>query len=124
MYRSLKTVIVLWLLLAVSCLTGEPTKITISTIVVNPDHHDGVKVEVVWNVYNLKVQVSRCGNHYYTFTPADEKAELRVFTFGHPCIDNGDRVKVIGIYQKVKRVGRYRFYNEIDASVGSVTLVS
>lgn len=81
-------------------------------------------MEIVGKVYRLKAKVSRRGNPYYSFTLADEKAELRVFTFGRPGIDNDDRVKVIGIYHKVKRVGRYRFYNEIDASVVSVTLVS
>jgi hypothetical protein len=50
----------------------------------------------------------------------DDGKSLLIFSLGTLSINGMDLVKVIGSYQKIKNVGRYTFYNEIDASGGSV----
>ncbi len=39
-----------------------------------------------------------------------------MFSFGTLSIKEGDKVKVTGRYEVEKRVGRYTFYDEIDAT--------
>jgi hypothetical protein len=51
----------------------------------------------------------------------DGRAEIKVFTFGHPDVQDGVRVEVTGRFLQENHVGPYTFYNEIDASSGSVT---
>ncbi len=41
---------------------------------------------------------------------------LNVYALGHVQVKEGQAVKVTGIYQRVKRVGKYTFHNEIDAA--------
>jgi hypothetical protein len=45
---------------------------------------------------------------------------VNVFTWGHPHLDDGQRLKVNGTFEAVKHVGRYTFHNEIDADEGSL----
>jgi hypothetical protein len=40
---------------------------------------------------------------------------INILIWGHSKIKEGRKVKVLGIYQKVKKMGRYTFYNEIEA---------
>jgi hypothetical protein len=40
---------------------------------------------------------------------------VSVFTWGPPVLSNGDRVEVEGVFQQVTHVGRYTFYNEVEA---------
>jgi hypothetical protein len=42
-------------------------------------------------------------------------ASVPHFIWGHSKIKEGQKAKVLGIYQKVKKMGRYTFYNEIEA---------
>ncbi|QLH52795.1 MAG: hypothetical protein CH6_0127 [Candidatus Kapaibacterium sp.] len=97
------------------------TKTTVESILENPDNYDGELVEVVGKVENFKSKVSKRGNAYITFDLRGESASITVFSFGRFNLSNGDRVKVVGYFQKEKNVGRYTFYNEIDATDGSIT---
>jgi DNA/RNA endonuclease YhcR with UshA esterase domain len=60
---------------------------------------------------------SRAGNPYITLRVQDsDGSSVKVFMFGHPEIKEGDRVEVTGVFEQVKRVRNYTFYNEIDAT--------
>jgi hypothetical protein len=66
----------------------------------------------------VKHKVSKRGNPYTIFALSDGTSAIKIFTFGTPEINRGDKVKVKGVFYKVKYVGRYTFYNEIDATDG------
>jgi hypothetical protein len=59
-------------------------------------------------------------NAFTTFKLEGDGKILSVFSYGTLSINGGDSVRVIGRYQKMKKVGPYTFSNEIDASRGSV----
>lgn len=101
---------------------AQAIKTSVSEILSNPDKYDGKMVQVDGKVYSLKFKTSKRGNPYYTFSIRGISNDaLRVFSFGSPSVKNADSVTVRGVYQKVKHVPtRYTFYNEIDASGGSV----
>jgi RecJ-like exonuclease len=94
--------------------------LTVSEIINNPDKYHLKTVQVKGEVLDVKHKVSKRGNPYTVFVLSDGKKSLNVFTFGTPEINVGDKVKVEGIFYKVKYVGRYTFYNEIDASKGLI----
>jgi RecJ-like exonuclease len=94
--------------------------LTVSEIINNPDKYHLKTVQVKGEVLDVKHKVSKRGNEYTVFVLSDGKKSLNVFTFRTPEINVGDKVKVEGIFYKVKYVGRYTFYNEIDASKGLI----
>lgn len=104
-----------------SILFASSQKTTIKEILNNPDKYDQKIVDVEGKVINLKLKTSRKGNKYATFSLMDEEHNtLKVFIWGHKeikeeGIKNEDKVEVVGTFQKVKYVGKYRFYNEIEA---------
>ncbi len=81
----------------------------------NSEQYDGQAVSVVGTIQNYRERVSRAGNAYTTFRLEAEGVSVNVFIWGHQGLSNGQKVRVQGIYQRVKRVGRYTFYNEIEA---------
>jgi len=92
--------------------------VTISEILSDPDKYHLKTVLVKGEVLAVKHKVSRRGNPYTIFALSDGTSAIKIFTFGTPEINRGDRVKVKGIFYKVRYVGRYTFYNEIDATDG------
>jgi|SRR5262245_15538122 len=90
-------------------------EVDIGSIVGNPAQFDGKSVTVRGTASAVKETVSRAGNPYATFQVQDKTGGIKIFTFGHPGIKTGDCVEAKGVYQQVKRVGRYTFYNEIEA---------
>lgn len=95
--------------------------VSIKKILKNPDEYHGKFVIVEGEVENLSLKTSKKGNHYTTFSLRDKEGNLlKVFIWGHEKIKNqdiknGDKVEVSGIFYKVKYVGKYKFYNEIEA---------
>ena len=85
-------------------------------ILANPDRYDGQPVTIRGTVKNLRETVSRRGNAYYTFDLDDETRAIKVFSFGNASCKAGAPATVEGTYQKVKRQGRYTFYNEVEAA--------
>jgi len=86
-----------------------------SDILANPDRFDGQPVTIRGTVTNLQERVSRAGNPYYTLDLSDGKQAIRVFSFGTaPC--RADAATVEGSFAKIKRQGRYTFYNEVTAT--------
>jgi hypothetical protein len=94
--------------------------VSISDILSNPEKYDGKYVQVTGKCANIHYKVSKKGNSYTVFELVDSGGSIKVFSFNHIGISEGDRVMVNGIYQRVKRVGPYTFYNEIDASGGEI----
>jgi len=94
--------------------------LTISEIINNPDRYHLKTVTVKGDVLDVKHKISRKGNEYTVFVLSDGSARIKVFTFGSSQINVGDKVKVEGVFYKVKYVGRYTFYNEIDATNGLI----
>ncbi|MCC6025502.1 MAG: hypothetical protein LM575_00850 [Caldimicrobium sp.] len=92
--------------------------VTISEILSNPDKYHLKTVVVKGEVLDVKHKVSKKGNPYTVFALSDGTSAIKIFTFGTPEINRGDKVKVKGIFYKVRYVGRYTFYNEIDATDG------
>ncbi|MGC9000776.1 hypothetical protein [Caldisericum sp.] len=91
-------------------------KVEISEIKANPDRYHNQYVSVEGYVENVKQKVSKRGNPYTTFLITDKKGNsLKVFIWGWEDISEGDKVRVEGIFQKVKYVSGYTFYNEISA---------
>jgi RecG-like helicase len=101
---------------------GQAIKTTPTEILQNLDKYDGKMVQVEGKVISPNFRTSKKGNAYTTFKLTDsQKDTLSVFSFGNLTIKEGDTVKVMGRFQKVKHVPpRYTFYNEIDTSEGSV----
>lgn len=70
---------------------------------------------VAGTITNLNERVSRAGNAYYPMDLSDGRRAIHVFSFGTaPCRAGGATVE--GTFSKVKRQGRYTFYNEVTAS--------
>ena len=101
---------------------GQAIQSTPTEILQSPDTYDGKMVQVEGKVINPTFKTSKKGNAYTTFKVTDPQSNaLSVFSFGTLPIEQNDTVKVMGRFQKVKQVPpRYTFYNEIDASGGSV----
>ena len=88
----------------------------IARLLDDPEGWDGEVVMVSGKVIDLEHRRSRGGNLYSTFSVADQAGSwLKVFRWGHPRIEDGDQVEVEGVFKKEKRVGKYTFYNELEA---------
>jgi hypothetical protein len=90
-------------------------ELSITSLIANPEKFDGKSVTVQGAVAQLSQTVSHSGNAYSTFQVQDTGGAVKVFTWGHPGIKSGDQVRVTGVFQQVKRVRQYTFYNEIEA---------
>jgi DNA polymerase III alpha subunit len=114
--RTLFTILFLLSFLLQVQLSPAAGKVSVQEILSNPDKYDGQEVSVQGKASKIKPRTSKKGNDYATFTLTDESGKgMNIFTFGHPRIMDGQKVTVTGIYQKVKRVGKYTFYNEVEA---------
>jgi len=94
------------------------TETTVEKILANKDSYNGKEVSVSGTVSKIKFRTSKGGNEYTTFSLIGDSGgsvSVNVFVWEHPKIKEGQKVKVLGIYRKVKKVGRYTFYNEIEA---------
>jgi len=90
---------------------------SIGDILARPDAFDGRDVLLEGKASAVDPRTSRRGNDYFTFRLSDETgASMKVFSWGKPAIVPGDRVEVRGRFQKERRVGRYTFTNEVEAS--------
>lgn len=118
----LMTFAIICLLFIPTTAPGQAIKTTPTEILQSADKYDGKMVQVEGKVVLANFRTSKKGNAYTTFKVTDSQNNtLSVFSFGTLTIKEGDTVKVMGRYQKVKHVPpRYTFYNEINASEGSV----
>jgi hypothetical protein len=91
----------------------EPVQIQLKDVA----RHDGRSVAVEGKVKRYQARVSKRDNPYATFVLVDGKSEVNVYLRAHvlPALKDGERVRVTGVYRKVKRVGTRTFKNEIEA---------
>ncbi len=109
----------LWVVIFLAVGFAGPALATdrLGDILARPDAFDGREVVVEGKASAVDPRTSRRGNDYFTFRLSDETAtSLRVFSWGKPVIVPGDRVQVSGRFQRERRVGRYSFTNEVEAS--------
>lgn len=109
----------LWVVIFLAVGFAGPALATdrLGDILARPDAFDGREVVVEGKASAVDPRTSRRGNDYFTFRLSDETAtSLRVFSWGKPVIAPGDRVQVFGRFQRERRVGRYSFTNEVEAS--------
>jgi len=91
-------------------------KTTIKEILNDPDFYHQKVVIVIGKIKNLRLKVSRKGNPYTTFRLMDKTRNgLKVFIWEHQDLKEGDLVEVTGVFKRIKRVGIYTFFNEIEA---------
>lgn len=113
-FRSAFVFVFLLSILPQVAITAE--KVFVQEILSNPDKYDGQEVTIEGKASKVKPKTSRGGNEYTSFTLIDNSGKgITIFTWGHPGIRDGQKLTIIGIYQKVKKVGRYTFYNEVEA---------
>ena len=108
----------IWLgfsLLLVSVLASA-AEVSVKALVTTPAHFDGQTVTIRGTAIAVKATVSKKGNPYTTFQVQDANgAAVKVFAWEHPAVKDGGSVEVAGVFHQVKRVGRYTFYNEVEA---------
>jgi hypothetical protein len=93
-------------------------EVGVCAIVGNPAKYDHQTVALQGTTTALKETTSQRGNEYTTFNLQDPSGcgAIKVFTWGHPAMNNGDHVRVEGTFETVHRQGRYTFYNEVEAT--------
>jgi DNA polymerase III alpha subunit len=95
--------------------------VTVGDLAHNPDRYDKQAISVAGTIEHYRERVSERGNPYTTFRLQDATAWVSVFVWKHQGLRNGLRVRVVGSFAKVRRVGGYIFYNEIQAtSIGII----
>ena len=113
--RAALVALFLFLILSTFQAPEASQKASVQEILSNPDKYDGQEVSVQGQASKIRPRTSKRGNDYTTLTISDSGKVLNVFTWGHPMIKDGQKITVTDIFQKVKRVGRYTFYNEVEA---------
>jgi hypothetical protein len=110
-------VVLLWVVVLLGLAGPALARDRIGDILARPDAFDGREVVLEGKVSALDPRTSRRGNDYCIFRLLDEKgASIKVFSWGKPAIAPGDRVAVRGRFQRERRVSRYTFTNEVEAS--------
>jgi len=90
---------------------------TITEVSGNRELYDGKEISVLGTVANLRLKTSKAGNDYTTFSiKGDTGDSINVFIWKHRKLKEGQKVRVTGMYRKAKKVGRYTFNNEIEAT--------
>jgi hypothetical protein len=96
---------------------SKPVETPAEKIVTDRDSYDGKKVSVKGSVSNLKFKTSKGGNNYTTFVLVGESGvRINVIISEHPKVKTGQKVRVTGVYRKVKKTAHRNYYNEIEAS--------
>ena len=117
MRRRVPVVVAVVVVLASVSLGGTSWGLTTSPseTLDNSARFDGQVVTLTGTITNLRPRVSAKGNAYYTFDLSDGPRTIPVFSFGRSPCTTGTKATVEGTFQRVKNVGRYTFYNQIDA---------
>src|SRR5262249_17937418 len=90
-----------------------------SEILGSPSRFDGQAVTLNGVVTHVRVRRWRDGYPHYELELTDGKRPITVFAAGRFSCRLGNPVVVDGRFQRVRREGRYTFFNEVEAtSVG------
>ena len=98
--------------------SASAAEVAVCSIVANPTSFDHQTVTLQGTAETIKETTSKRGNDYTTFKLQDVSGcgAVSVFTWGHPALTNGDQVRVDGTFETEHDEGRYKFYNEVQAS--------
>lgn len=99
---------------------GAQVRTDIQTILENPGEFDGRRVEVEGKVESIRSKISGKGSPYTIFMLSEDGGAVSVHAPGDAPFREGDTVKVVGRFQKVRYLSQYEFKNEIDATEGVV----
>jgi hypothetical protein len=90
----------------------------VCSIVAKPANFDHQTVTLQGTVTALKETTSHRSNDYTTFKLKDPSGcgAVNIFTWGHPALNNGDQVRVEGVFETEHHQGRYTFYNEVEVT--------
>jgi cytochrome c-type biogenesis protein CcmE len=81
--------------------------------------YDGKPLTVSGTVRNTVVQTTRQGKEFMTFELCDA-ACMKVFTWGHVKLREGQHESVSGTFKTVKHVDLYSFQDVLEAHGGSI----
>jgi hypothetical protein len=96
---------------------SKPVETPADQIVADKDSYDGKEVSVSGKISNLKFKTLRGGNKYTTFLLVGESGgRINVTISEHPKLRPAQKVRVTGVYRKVKKTTHRNYYNEIEAS--------
>jgi hypothetical protein len=93
-------------------------EVGVCAIIEKPANFDHQNVTLQGTATQLKETTSRRGNDYTTFklqAPGGCGA-VSIFTWGHPTLNDGDQVRVDGVFEVEHHQGKYTFYNEVEAT--------
>jgi hypothetical protein len=106
--------------IASGSLSPEDTaaQVGVCAIVAKPADFNHQTVTLQGMATALKETTSHRGNEYTTFKLQDPSGcgGVNVFAWGHPALNNGDQVRVEGVFETVHRVRQYTFHNEVEAT--------
>ncbi len=88
---------------------------TPSALLARPSFYDGKHIAVTGKVQRIDERTSQNGNPYAFFELCDAKC-VRIMTWGHPTISDGQQLTVHGTFTKVKGPPGITFRSEIEAS--------
>jgi hypothetical protein len=111
------SIFVLGLMLFVLTSAAFAETVQPSQILSNSSAYDSKHLTVSGTVRNVIAKTSRRGNDFETFDLCDNSC-VKVFAWGHHVLRQGQHLSVSGTFDSVKHVGRYTFYNELDADDG------
>jgi hypothetical protein len=77
---------------------------------------DHQNIVLTGTVSALRETISKAGNPYTTFKIEDGNCLVDVFSWGHCTIASGDNVPVEGVFEVETDQGKYKFYNEVQAT--------
>jgi hypothetical protein len=105
-------------LLASVATEAKAAEVAVCSIIDTPTSFDHQAVTLQGTVTGLKETTSRRGNEYTTFKLQDPSGcgAVTIFSWGHPTLSNGDRVRVDGVFETEHHQGQYKFYNEVQAT--------
>jgi hypothetical protein len=97
---------------------SKPVETPAEKILADKNSYDGKEVSVSGTVSaDLKLKTLKDGKDYTTFSLlGDSGRRIKVFIWGRLKLQGGQKVKVTGIYRKIKKIGKYTFRNEIEAT--------
>jgi hypothetical protein len=97
---------------------ANAAEVGICAIVVKPADFNHQTVTLQGVAAALKETTSHRGNDYTTFKLQDPSGcgSVSVFAWGHAAMNNGDQVRVEGVFETEHHQGRYTFYNEVEAT--------
>jgi hypothetical protein len=96
-----------------SCLAADDGVCAVANNHAKFDHQN---VVLTGTVSTLKETTSKKRNDYTTFRLDNGNCFLNIFSWGHCTIASGDNVQVEGVFEVETDQGKYKFYNEVQAT--------